>query len=176
MNKLFVCRLQLVRAIIANKKGATAIFMTMVILSAILVVSLSTSDMVINGIKYNRVRYDSIKAFFAAETGAEQIMWELRRGGMNPLPVGGSGYCNNDPGEFCFSDVNDSTTMNGCETDCNNSSLDNYQNFANGERYELKFELDEHASDNDKSSTTLMSIGVFKDETRRIKLTYRSGE
>ena len=157
-----------------NQRGATAIFMTMVILSAILVVSLSASDMVLKGMKYGKTRYDSAKAFYAAETGAEQIMWEIRKKGTALLPVGGVGFCQDDPGEFCFNDVND-TTIVSCENDCTASSYVNSQELDTDLTFNLEFDLDVH-SPVQYSSTTLLSIGKYRNEVRKIKLTYRSGD
>src|SRR5680860_1309976 len=61
-----------------NNKGA-ALLMTLLILSSILVVALATSDLVMSGIKMSRNRIQSTKAFFAAETGIERLLWAVRK-------------------------------------------------------------------------------------------------
>jgi hypothetical protein len=166
-----------------NERGGTTIFMTMIILSAILVVSLSASSMILNGMKYNKTRYDSTKAFYAAETGAEQIMWEIRKNNRTPIPIDGGDYynCQDDntdlSAEYCFNDENDDTIVS-CEDDCVSSGLVNNQKLTNESTFKIDFFLDEYGSVGYESlsSTTLTSIGTYKDEVRKIKLTYRSGE
>lgn len=154
---------------IKNQNGGTAIFMTVVILAAVLVVSMSASNMVMNGMKHNRNRYNSTKAFYAAETGAEQIMWIIRAQVINPVDD-----CAGNPDNFCFDNA-----INGDIIECNGAcptgvTIEN--ELGNQALNSISFELLQHAVDSNLSSTTLVSTGRYKDEVRKIKLTYRSGE
>jgi hypothetical protein len=68
MNKIF-----------SNKKG-TALLMTVLILNSILIVSLAIAQIVFSGVKMGNKEALSTKAYFAAETGAERVLWEFRKG------------------------------------------------------------------------------------------------
>ena len=63
-----------------NNNG-TALLLTLMILASILVVALGTASLIIPGIKMSRTQEQSIKAFFAAEAGAERALWEVRKNG-----------------------------------------------------------------------------------------------
>jgi len=63
---------------IKNNRG-TALLMTLLILSSILVVALATASLVMSGIKISRNQIQSAKAFFAAEAGAEKSLWAVRK-------------------------------------------------------------------------------------------------
>ncbi len=58
--------------------------MTLLMLSSILVVALSVSDIVNIGLHINRNQVYSTKAYFAAEAGAEQVLSEIRSNGFDP--------------------------------------------------------------------------------------------
>jgi len=57
----------------------TVLFMTLLILTSILVVTLGAANLIVPGIKMSRTQERSTKAYFAAEAGAERILWEVRR-------------------------------------------------------------------------------------------------
>ncbi|MBI4812207.1 pilus assembly PilX N-terminal domain-containing protein [Candidatus Falkowbacteria bacterium] len=59
----------------------TALLMTLLILSGILVVTLGAASLVAQGILMGRTQARSTKAFFAAETGGENVLWEVRKNG-----------------------------------------------------------------------------------------------
>jgi len=61
-----------------NNEG-TALLMTLLMLTGILVVALATANLVVSGIKMSRNQVQSTKAFFAAEAGAEKSLWEARK-------------------------------------------------------------------------------------------------
>ncbi|MDD5291288.1 MAG: hypothetical protein PHZ04_04230 [Patescibacteria group bacterium] len=63
---------------IKNNDG-TALLLTLLILSGILVVALGAASLIVPGIKMSRTQEQSIKAFFAAEAGAERALWEVRK-------------------------------------------------------------------------------------------------
>ena len=64
--------------LLKNQKG-TALFLTLIILSSVLIVSLGAADLATSGIKQGRTQAYSIKAYFAAEAGAERVLWEIRK-------------------------------------------------------------------------------------------------
>ena len=71
-----------------NKKGS-ALALTMFILAGMLIVAMSGSYVVLLGIKASGVQSQSTKAYFAAESGAEAILYLLRKTGW-PRPQPGN--------------------------------------------------------------------------------------
>jgi hypothetical protein len=75
---------------IKNQRGVV-LLLTLLILSTILVVTLGAADLVLAGLKMNRLTGYSNIAFFASEAGMERALWEARtwekRGAANPIPV-----------------------------------------------------------------------------------------
>lgn len=65
------------------KQSGSALALTMFILAGMLVVALSGSYIILVGIKAAGVQSQSTKAYFAAEGGAERLLWELRRNGWS---------------------------------------------------------------------------------------------
>jgi len=61
-----------------NNQGVV-LLMTILILSGVLVVTLAAADLVMAGLKMNRLTGYSNLAFFASEAGMERAMWEARR-------------------------------------------------------------------------------------------------
>lgn len=90
---------------VANKsKQGSALLLVLFILTSVLVVSLGGSTVIIAAIKASGVQSESTKAYFAAESGAERILYEVRHNqsvnlalthrdniiGVNYLPDGSS--------------------------------------------------------------------------------------
>jgi len=65
--------------LIKNQKGSTIILLTFLILTAVLGVVLSASKIVQTGLVLDRTQFESTKAYFAAEAGAERILWAVRQ-------------------------------------------------------------------------------------------------
>jgi|WetSurMetagenome_2_1015567.scaffolds.fasta_scaffold123453_3 hypothetical protein len=65
-----------------NEKG-TALLMTVLILNSIILVSLAAADIVVSGVKESGTQSKSTQAYFAAEAGAERILYEYRKGTNN---------------------------------------------------------------------------------------------
>jgi hypothetical protein len=63
---------------IKNNRGIV-LLLTLMILSSILVVTLGAADLVMAGIKMNRLTGYSNLAFFASEAGLERALWEARK-------------------------------------------------------------------------------------------------
>ena len=61
-----------------DKKGS-ALALTMFILAGMLVVAISGSYVVLLSVKAAGVQSQSTKAYFAAESGAERLLWEMRK-------------------------------------------------------------------------------------------------
>jgi len=63
-----------------TEQGATAILMSVFILSIILLVSLTAANIMVAEIKMSREIANSIPAFYAADAGAEQCLYQARKG------------------------------------------------------------------------------------------------
>lgn len=67
-----------IKRIKENRKGVI-LLLTLFILSGILVITLGAADLVLAGIKMNRLTGYSSLAFFASEAGMEKALWEARK-------------------------------------------------------------------------------------------------
>jgi hypothetical protein len=63
-----------------QRKG-TALLMTILILNSIVLISLAAAKLVVSGVKMSGIQAKSTKAYFAAEAGAEQLLWSYRKAG-----------------------------------------------------------------------------------------------
>jgi hypothetical protein len=63
-----------------TEQGATAILLVVFILSIILLVSLTAANIMVAEIKMSREIANSIPAFYAADAGAEQCLYQARKG------------------------------------------------------------------------------------------------
>jgi len=64
-----------------KQRPGSALILTMFILAGMLVVALGGAYVVVLGIKAGGIQSQSSKAYFAAEAGAEKLLWELRQHG-----------------------------------------------------------------------------------------------
>ena len=82
---------------ISAKKGS-ALALTMFILAGMLMVALSGSYIILIGIKAAGVQSQSTKAYYAAESGAENLLYLLRKTGWSrPSPSAGIVYSSTLP-------------------------------------------------------------------------------
>jgi len=63
---------------IKNNRGVI-LLLTLFILFGILVITLGAADLVLNGLKMNRLTGYSNLAFYASEAGLERSLWEARK-------------------------------------------------------------------------------------------------
>lgn len=91
------------------KKNQTGIILllTLFILSGILVITLGAADLVMAGIKMNRLTGYSNMAFFASEAGLERALWEARKNNYSlPADSQNSVFSNSDIGNGSAYQVN----------------------------------------------------------------------
>jgi hypothetical protein len=92
---------------IKNKKGGTMILITVMILTAITTVTLVAGEIITNGLIIGRNQVYSTIAYYAAEAGAERILYSMRYGAPG-FDI--SSCANNDcvdftvPPEICSND------------------------------------------------------------------------
>lgn len=75
-----------------NKKGST-LLMAILVLNSIILVSLATASVIVSGVKMGNTQAKSTKAYFAAEAGAEQLLWQYRKSGRS-CTIGSENLCN----------------------------------------------------------------------------------
>lgn len=64
-----------------NNRPGSALILTMFIMAGMLIVSLGGAYVVFLGIKAGGIQAQSTRAYYAAESGAERLLWELRWNG-----------------------------------------------------------------------------------------------
>jgi len=67
----------------SKQLSGSALILTMFILASMLMVGLSGSYVVLLGIKAGKIQANSLHSYFAAEAGAERLLWELRKNGSS---------------------------------------------------------------------------------------------
>jgi hypothetical protein len=65
--------------ILNTKNAGTALLMTILILNAILLITMASAKLIISSVKESGVQVKSTKAYFAAEAGAERVLYEYRK-------------------------------------------------------------------------------------------------
>ena len=71
-----------------NKKGS-ALLLTLFLVSGIMVVAFAGSYIIIAGLRASGLQYDSSRAYFVAESGAEYSLMQVRKNGFD---LRGSSY------------------------------------------------------------------------------------
>jgi hypothetical protein len=60
------------------KKGS-ALLLTLFLVSSIMIVAFSGSYIIVSGLRSSGLQYDSARAYFVAESGAEYSLWQVRQ-------------------------------------------------------------------------------------------------
>lgn len=64
------------------KKKGSALLLTMFLVSGIMVVAFGGSYLIISGLRASGMQYDSARAYFVAESGAEYSLLQIRKAGF----------------------------------------------------------------------------------------------
>ncbi len=64
-------------------KSASALILTMFIMTGMLIVAMSGAYVVWLGIRAGGIQSQSVRAYYAAEAGSERILYELRKNGYS---------------------------------------------------------------------------------------------
>jgi hypothetical protein len=134
-----------------NETGSTALFLVLVMMSSFFLITLTAADIARNGLKMSGSQLDSTKAYYAAEAGAEKMIWEIRKNGFN------TAVCNPSGEKIDFD-------IGSCNVDCCTPAGRSYS-LTNSATYTIEYKLD-------TPTTTLMCAGGFKDLERKIQLKY----
>lgn len=62
-------------------KSGSALMLTLFILSAVMLIVMGGAATITAGLKMGHVQSQSTRAYFAAEAGAERVLYEVRKGG-----------------------------------------------------------------------------------------------
>ncbi len=178
-----------------NNKGV-ALLLTILILTSVLAVVIASSSLIMRELKISKDEKNSTFAFYAAESGIERMLWDIRknRANLNPsqLPIQFLNcLCNN----CAYKDTND-TTGNSCDAtgvggycECDNISCkyastsptcvagdsnnlyntdDNSENFVftNGAYYDLNYNYD-------GTYYIITSTGVFNNAKRKLEIKWQ---
>lgn len=139
---------------INNNKGGTVLIVSLLVLSSILIVTLTASEINRNNLIMNRDQYGSTKAYFAAEAGAERVLWEIMKNGFDPT---NSAVCIDG----------DYVTLSDSPTPANAScgaGLVEYTFPENQARYRVRVLT--------IAPLIIHSYGVYKDVQRRVELSF----
>jgi hypothetical protein len=144
---------------IKKQKGAASIFITMLILTGMLSVALTVSSIVQNGIVMSRAHLNSTKAYFAAESGAERILWRIRQETPTAL----------DPKLLSWESdkcVVLADPISSCNLDCEPTGAPDsnlYDDLDNTAKYRIKYQYDLPTN-----MATFSTTGIFEDITKRV--------
>lgn len=85
---------QIYKGVGVNSKGAASIFLVMAVLAAVLAIALGSSFVVSTEIRSSSDSGESIVAYYAAETGIEEALYDRVNLGREPLGNRCAGVCN----------------------------------------------------------------------------------
>lgn len=74
--------------IISNKNGSALLIIVLLLASIILAV-LGAAGIIMSGIKMSGLQEKSTTAYFAAEAGAERVLWEIRKNSFSGCSIVG---------------------------------------------------------------------------------------
>jgi len=136
-----------------NQRGGTAILLVLLVMSSFLVVTLTMSDLVINGFRMDKTQLESTKAYFAAEAGAERILYEIRKKGFATTigPCVNGDYIDYSPGNC---DVNDCCNV-----------IEFLYPLSNSAEYKTVYSFN-------TPTTTFSNVGVFDNVQRKVEIKY----
>lgn len=143
--------------IIPDNNGAAGVYITLIVVLSMFAVAYIVNDIVLNGIRMNRSHLDSTKAYYAAESGSERILWFVRKsdpiGPFDPTVEPGwiSGHCLN---------FSNGTT---CNLNCDSMTTGLFSELTNGSKYKIRYEFISGSPD----ISSFLTTGVYDDKTKR---------
>ena len=145
MNKVY-------KKILNNNKGGATIMITVMIMMTILTVSFSLSSVVVNGLRVSVNQANATRAYYAAESAAEQYLWRVRQDTLDPSNNGCPIF-----GEYI------NTLLDG--DGCSSLGITTISFQTNGANFYSSYEFS-------TPTTTIVNFGEYKDTRRAVKLTY----
>ncbi len=68
-----------IKKIIKKRASGSALLLTLLLITSIIVIAMGGSSLALSGIRMAGVQSQSVKAYFAAEAGAEQLLYKVRK-------------------------------------------------------------------------------------------------
>jgi hypothetical protein len=133
-----------------NSRGSM-LLLTMLLLTAALTVAMGISTLAIIQIKMGGTQAQSTRAYFAAETGAEIMLWQIRKNGLN--------FSSCTPGQYI--DYDDC----GGTPPCCISSAKIYEFPTTGQKFYIQYLID-------GTDTVIKCYGEYFDTRRAVELRY----
>lgn len=155
---------RMIKKIIKNQKGGTILMITVLVLSSILMITLVVNDVSRSNVVMSWEQFHSAKAFYAAEAGAEKMMWNIRKNNLDPGVGDAADFCPDPSSKFCFNALVDGD-INDCVASIGVCGIESAQKLSNDAIYSISFE---YAA----PTTTLLSLGSFGEINRVIELRY----
>jgi len=135
-----------------NSKGAVTIFLVMSIMVAILAIALGSSSVLSGEISSSLNSGETIKAYYAAETGIEFAMYQILQN-QEPADNGTNTVCPNPPGNVC------SIPASSISKDIDADGINDYTLYVTGCLC-------------DNSITKMQSVGEYKNTSRSIRTSF----
>lgn len=149
---------------IKNENGSTAILMSILVLTVMLVISLSASKIVVNGLEMGVAQIYSVKAFFASEAGTEKYLWEIRKNNIDMAAYA----C--DQGDYlCFDSESPTGGIDGCFATTSDCAVSHDQRLSNEATYFMRYG---EMIQNNSTTTIITTYGDFKDSRRVTEVRY----
>lgn len=136
-----------------NQRGSTILLITVLILSSVLVVTLTSSEIIRIGLMMSKNQLDAAKAFYAAEAGAEQVLWEVRSGAFNFSSCATNGCLGFTAGQIA-----------SCDNSCVGAGV---ITLSNDSSYKIKYDPLTAVPD-----TIITCYGKYKDVNRTVELIF----
>jgi len=133
-----------------NKKGSIMLI-TFLIMSSVMVIAMGASTLVVSAIRMGGTQARAAKAFFAAEAGAERVMWELRKNAFNYTKCDDESY---------FVNFTDDPTHAICD-----NTGPHLMPLTNSAQFQV-------ASSTQTSTTVFKSIGSYSGTNRVVELSF----
>ncbi len=155
------------KKLVQNNKGSVTIMSTLLMLFAMLMMVTMSSNIVSMGIRMSKEQLDSAKAYYAAEAGAEKIIWEARRAGG----IIDNSIIENDDCSICFDNISPTALVSDCvdiANPCSGTEVKN-QIFSNGTNFIFQYNFGDTsgAGDDPPDGDVKISIEGSLGEVRR---------
>ncbi len=132
-----------IEKLIRKKRKGSALLLSLLLLTSIIVIAMGGSSLALSGIRMAGVQSQSVKSYFAAEAGAEELLYRVRK--------------SKDEDQIDFSPEAGIRVINNGQLETDSSFF---------------VILYKKASDSDSNENTFISIGTFLNTRRSVDLRF----
>ncbi|MFA6106951.1 MAG: hypothetical protein WC745_04775 [Patescibacteria group bacterium] len=129
-------------------------------MTSMLTIALGSAVLIVQGINLNRTQKWSTTAYFAAEAGAERILWEDRKEDFDFVKADGVSPC--DEGDYISFN---SAACDGMDVCCITSSVPITTTLSNNGTFEIKY-------NSSAEEIILTSTGKYSGAGRSVEISY----